>query len=353
MKNVLKHRMSIRLAVVLCGCLVLTVTTAWAQRASISLPDSEITLGELFAQIKRQTGQTVIFSPESATQSRRVTLTATRGTVAEILAATLPGQGLGWKMVENYIVIGPARPVVEDNPAPKLAQTPILINAAELKTFVAEAERAPDSVYLRTVARGPFEFKADNKVFALPGTVVSSHSSQRRLSGFAIKTNLLHGAVGLAPNIYGEAGLGRRTTIEAGFARNGWNRNGTVGDNRKMIHGGVTGEFRYWMCERFDGHFFGVHAFWRFYNVGGHNVPLVAFKRDFRYEGTAIGGGVTYGYALVLAPRWNLEFNLGVGLAHMEYEKFGCDKCDDRVDTIDKTYFLPTRAGVTLSFVIQ
>ncbi len=212
-------------------------------------------------------------------------------------------------------------------------------------------EHGPDSVYYRIVERSTFEFTAPYKVFPTPGTVVSANASQRRLSVFILKTNLLHGAVGLAPNLYGEVGLGRRTSIEAGVPRR--NRKGTVGNNRKLIHGGVTGEFRLWLCERFNGHFFGIHGFWRFYNVGGHNVPIVNFKRDFRYEGTAIGGGITYGYALPIAPRWNLEFNIGVGVAGMQYEVYGCDKCADRVDTVSKTYFGPTRAGITLSFIIK
>jgi hypothetical protein len=175
----------------------------------------------------------------------------------------------------------------------------------------------------------------------------------RERAVFAIKTNLLHGAAGLAPNLYGEVGLGKRTTIEAGFARNGRNRNGSVGNNRKLIHGGVTGEFRYWTRQRFNGHFFGTHAFWRFYNVGGHNVPFVGFEREYRYEGTATGGGVSYGYLMPISSRWNVEFNVGVGAARMTYRKYGCDKCDALEDTVTRTYFGPTRAGVTLSFMIK
>jgi hypothetical protein len=170
---------------------------------------------------------------------------------------------------------------------------------------------------------------------------------------FAVKTNVLHAVVGLAPNLFGEAGLGRRTSIEAGFARNGWNRNGIVGDNCKLIHGGPTIEFRYWTRERSSGHFFGAHTLWRFYNVGGHNIPLVGFERKYRYEGTAIGGGLSYGYALLLAPRWNVEFNVGVGAARMTYRKFCCDKCASLKATVARTYFGPTRAGISLSFIIE
>jgi hypothetical protein len=343
-----------RFVVVLCVGLVFMAVSASAQSAgaTVTLAEREVTLRELFAQIKRQTGATVSFWLDNAALGKRVTLPRARGTVAEMLDAALPAEGLSWKLVESYILIGPARPV---RPAPKPAEPvelPILVGEDNLKNFAAEPERGPDSVYTRTVERGPFEFSAPDMSLATPGTVVSTGVSRRRLSGFALKTNVLHGAVGLAPNLYGEVGLGRRTSIEAGFARNGWNRYGTRGENRK-VHGGVTGEFRWWMCERFNGHFFGAHAFWRFYNVGGNDVPLVGFERDFRYEGTAVGGGLTYGYALPIAPRWNLEFHAGIGVAHMSYEKFGCAVCADPVGKTDKTYLLPTRAAVTLSFIIK
>jgi hypothetical protein len=307
----------------------------------------------LFGQIKEQSGLAVVFSPNSAIQNKCVTLPATEGTVAQLLDAVLPAEGLSWKKVENYIVVGPARPVAPKVSVPKPVEMPIRIGGSELRNFAVEEVRGPDSIGFRTVERGPFEFTAPDKRFAVPGTALSVVPSSENLPHFALKTNVLHGEAGLAPNLYGEVGLGRRTSLEAGFARNGWNRNGTVGNNRKLIHGGVTGDFRWWPCERFNGHFFGAHAFWRFYNVGGHDIPFVNFEREYRYEGTAIGGGVSYGYSLPVAPRWNVEFNVGVGAARMSYRQYGCDKCGTLKDTVTKTYFGPTRAGITLTFLIK
>ncbi len=346
--------------ILILACMLFAASAARAQDERVTLPGREITLSELFRQIKRQTGRMVVFSPDNAAFGKRVSLPAAQGTVAGMLDAVLPAEGLGWNMVEEYIVVGPARPVVPavkyepcSATAAQSAQVADTLRINGWQDHAAVPAREPDSVYYRTVERGPFEFAAPDRVFPAPGEFVSAAPSQRRLPGFAVKTNVLHGAVGLAPNLYGEVGLGRRTTIEAGFARNGWNRRGTAGNNRKLIHGGVTGEFRWWTCERFNGHFFGAHAFWRFYNIGGYDVPFVNFKRDYRYEGTSVGGGITYGYALPLAPRWNLEGFIGVGAARMSYDVYGCDKCADRVDRVEKTWFGPTRAGIALTFIIR
>jgi hypothetical protein len=339
-----------RLTILLCASFVLSLCAATAQTAEVKLPSRETTLGELFDQIDRQTASKVVFSPEGAILSRRVTLPSTEGTVARMLDAVLPAEGLGWKMVGSYIAVGPRQP---EPAAPRPAARPIVIHRRELRSFAAGERRAPDSVLIRTVEYDPAALMIDRRNFALPGTVLSAAPSKRALSRFALKTNVLHGAAGLAPNLYGEAGLGGRTTLEAGFARNGRNRNGSAGDNRKLIHGGVTGELRWWPCERFNGHFFGAHAFWRFYNVGGHDLPFVDFRREFRYEGTAIGGGLSYGYSLPLATRLNAEFYAGVGVALMKYDRYGCDKCEALDESVTRTYFGPTRLGVTLSFIIK
>jgi hypothetical protein len=346
-----------RLMVVLWGSLMLLATagTVSAQSpggATISLQRREVTLKELFRTITKQSGSIVVFSTGGAILDRQVVLPATEGSVSQMLDAVLPGEELGWKMVNNYIVVGPARtePVAVSAPV----ETPIRVAADQLRTFAEDGvQRAPDSVVVRTVERGPFTFTAATRRFSTPGTILSSAPSERDIPRFALKTNLLHGAVGQAPNIFAEISLSKRITLEAGYAQNGWNLHGTARNNRKMVHGGVTVEARHWTCERFNGHFVGVHALWRFYNVGGHDIPFVDFKRDYRYEGTAIGIGLSYGYSLPLGRNSRAEFDLGVGAARMTYKRYGCDKCADLEETVTRTYFGPTRAGVTLSFLIK
>lgn len=179
------------------------------------------------------------------------------------------------------------------------------------------------------------------------GSIASARAQQ-----VAVKTNLLYGAGTLTPNLGVEIGLGKRTTLDLRGSYNPWNLKGSETDNKKLVHWIVQPEFRYWLCQKFNGHFFGVHALYAQYNVGGHDVPML-FDKEFRYEGNAIGGGISYGYHLMLGKRWGAEFNAGVGVAAMKYDKYDCPKCGDKVGTFDKTYFGPTKAGITLIYLIK
>jgi hypothetical protein len=74
----------------------------------------------------------------------------------------------------------------------------------------------------------------------------------------------------------------------------------------------------------------------------------------YRHEGNAYGAGFTYGYQLPIAKRWNLEFNVGIGYMRMKYDRYACETCGflkDKGET--KNYFGPTKAGITLVFLIN
>lgn len=170
-----------------------------------------------------------------------------------------------------------------------------------------------------------------------------------------IKTNLLYGGYTLTPNIGLEIGLGKRTTLDISGGYNWLNLDGAKNNNKKLVHWMVQPEFRYFLCEKFNGHFFGVHALYSQYNIGGHNLPMLFGKgsKDFRHQGWAAGAGVSYGYQLMLGRSWNLEFNIGVGYAQLKYDKYNCPKCGDKVGTETKHYFGPTKAGVSLIWIIN
>ena len=82
----------------------------------------------------------------------------------------------------------------------------------------------------------------------------------------AVKTNLLYWATS-TPNIGFEFGLGKRTTLDLVGGYNPWTLN--KDDNKKIKHWMVMPEFRYWLCERFNGHFFGIHTGFAEYNISG------------------------------------------------------------------------------------
>lgn len=181
---------------------------------------------------------------------------------------------------------------------------------------------------------------------------VGSLSAQDR---FGVKTNLLYGGYARTPNLGIEIGLSPRWTLELSGAYNPFNLKGSDADNKKLVHWVASPEFRYWTCQRFNGHFLGVHGLYGNYNIGGYNLPLLFGKgsRDYRHEGQAMGGGVSYGYSVVLGKRWNLEFTAGVGVLYLNYDRYECPKCGQKVEPdTRKLFFGPTRAGISVSFLI-
>ncbi len=171
----------------------------------------------------------------------------------------------------------------------------------------------------------------------------------------ALKANLLYGAVAQTPNLGIEIGLGAKTTLDISGGYNWFNLKGKPGNNKKLVHWLVQPEFRYFLCERFSGHFFGVHALGSQFNIGKRNLPLLFGKGSeaYRHEGWAVGGGLSYGYQLPLAKRWNLEFNLGLGYAFMLFDKWEQPRCGNLVEPdVTRHYFGPTKAGVTVMFLL-
>ena len=171
----------------------------------------------------------------------------------------------------------------------------------------------------------------------------------------AVKTNLLYGAYTRTPNLSLEFGLGKKSTFEMGGGYNPWNLKGNFDDNKKLVHWLGQLEYRYWLCQKFSGHFFGIHALGSQFNIGGYELPLLFEKgsKNYRHEGYAYGGGISYGYQFYLGKRWSLEANIGLGYARLNYDKYECAKCGEKLGSVTKDYFGPTKAGISLIYIIK
>lgn len=172
---------------------------------------------------------------------------------------------------------------------------------------------------------------------------------------FAIKTNLLQGAVAFAPNLGVEYALNNKSTIELTGALNHWGLDGSATNNKKLVHWILQTEYRYWLGKSFYGHFFGVHALGGKYNISAHTLPNLFWGGDlmesqYRYDGWMMGAGVSYGYHLRFARHWGVEFNIGIGVAHLRYDKYDCIRCGRKLNTENRTYFGPTKAGISLIY---
>lgn len=169
----------------------------------------------------------------------------------------------------------------------------------------------------------------------------------------AVKTNLLYGAYALTPTMGVELKFDERTTIDINTGYNWFNRNGSATDNKKRVHWFANAEYRYWLGKAFNGHFFGAHALGGQYNISGHNLPWLLEKgsTNYRYEGHAYGAGISYGYQWTFSKHWSVEGNIGVGYMRMEYDKYQCDSCADKIGPGSKNYFGPTKAGVSMIYL--
>lgn len=126
----------------------------------------------------------------------------------------------------------------------------------------------------------------------------------------AVKSNLLGWATA-TPTLGAEIGLDDRWTLNTHIYYNPF----TFRDNRKWKHIRVQPEVRYWLCQKFNGHFFGLHVLYTHFNAGQVPLPFGIFPdvKKYRYQGNTYGAGLSYGYQWILTPRWSIEGSIGVG----------------------------------------
>jgi hypothetical protein len=164
-----------------------------------------------------------------------------------------------------------------------------------------------------------------------------------------IKTNLLWDVTTTA-NLGVEFRIGDKTSLDLPVNYNAW----VYANNRKWKHILVQPEFRWWPKETFNGHFWGFHAHYAFYNVGNlPKPPFSAYMQNNRFEGWLAGTGISYGYRMNFNLNWAMEATVGAGYAYLSYNRFDCRDCGQK--NADKTtnWFGPTRAGISLIYDIS
>lgn len=166
----------------------------------------------------------------------------------------------------------------------------------------------------------------------------------------AIKNNLLYDAT-VTPNLALEIAMSRKMTLEMAAGLNFFD----FSNNKKIKHFLVQPELRWWTCDVFNGHFFGLHGHGAQFNVGGWDIPVGRLDtfRNNRYQGYLYGGGLSYGYQWLLRPRWNLEASIGGGYARIHYEKYPCTTCGTKLDEGHTNYLGVTKAAVSLIYIIK
>lgn len=169
----------------------------------------------------------------------------------------------------------------------------------------------------------------------------------------ALKTNVLSDAF-LNVNFGGEVGLAPKWTFDLTGEFNGW----TLSHDRRWKHYSVQPELRYWFCDRFAGHFVGVHLHGGQYNIGGFDgrvkfLGTDARKlKDTRFQGWFVGAGIAYGYAWILGRHWNLEAEIGFGYSYTRYDRYQCEGCGEKIEDDKPHHYVgPTKAALNLVYL--
>ena len=167
----------------------------------------------------------------------------------------------------------------------------------------------------------------------------------------AIKTNLISDAV-TSPSLGAEFKMAPKWTFDLQGQVNFWNIH-----ERRWRHWMVQPEARVWICEAFQGSFFGLHAIGGQFNIGNikNNIKVLGSDfgklKDHRYQGWGAGAGIAYGYDWILSKHWNLEFEIGVGWIYTKYDVYPCTICGTKEGEGHHNYYGPTKLALAIEYI--
>jgi hypothetical protein len=304
--------------------------------------------------VERQTRYAFAFDRRTFDVTRTVQAGSTAVGIGEALDLITAGTDHAWLLRDAYIIIhySPRKP----EPVIREPRTGDVYRAGApggtdnaFRTRERTQREQPDSIPADIPVEVPEEYPAPVSNYRNPDLYTAMSRSLPRV---AVKTNILYDAAALTGNLGVEIGLDRRSTLELAGSWNQRNHEGHRNGNRKLNHGIARAEYRRWFCERYNGSFVGVHAFLAKYNVGGIEIPTL-FEKEFRYEGNGVGVGLTSGYHWAAAKRWGVDFYAGVGVVRLDYRRFPCALCGTEIERRTRYWFGPTRAGVSVVFLIR
>ncbi len=327
------------------------VLTAGAQEQRLNLSATQMSVSNILLQIREQTHLGVAYRTDQMNPERTVTLPSREISLSEAIECIVRGTDMKGVVDGNVVVFIRREPAPVPVPSDGFVPTP-------LSQFRESLGLRPRSVVIAsdpTPREEIVEIPLPQGSHKLP--TANYTAGMNALPRFALKTNVPYWLAGkFTPNLSFETALGRngKTTLEVGGSYNwlGYKRTSEDDNNKKLLHAIGKAEFRYWLCERFDGHFFGVHALYTRFNIDGHRVPML-FENKYRYDGHGIGAGITYGYHWAITKGFGLEFAVGAGVVQMNYDRFACGGCQYDAEPMKKTYFGPTNAAINLVFLIK
>ena len=139
----------------------------------------------------------------------------------------------------------------------------------------------------------------------------------------SIKTNIPMWLTG-SPNIGFEYTLTRQVTLNAEAL---WMpymfKNGE--EVFRVLQGTIEARYyldprNYYTNDTWDGFYVGPYAMYGNFNIGLIKDDDKA--SSIRREGWGVSGGISAGYKFAFGTRWALDVNLGLGYAHLQYDKY-------------------------------
>ncbi len=204
-----------------------------------------------------------------------------------------------------------------------------------------------------------FKLKKSKRLYTFALLLIAGISCLQA-QGVAIKTNILYDMT-TTPNLGVEIGLGRKSTLNVVYGLNPWKFGSGDEAKRFVRHWVVMPEYRWWPCTKFNGHFFGVHLMGGEFNAQRADLPIPGFFfkgdnlrdgiRDSRYQGSFVGGGLTYGYQWILSRHWNIEAEIGVGYDRIWYDRYPCYECGRKIASGHSNYAGITKLGLSVLYI--
>lgn len=134
---------------------------------------------------------------------------------------------------------------------------------------------------------------------------------EKHFSQWAIKTNVAYWAATVA-NLGIEYSFGKHYSIDLPIIYSPY----TISRNYQLRILAAQPEFRYWLRDPMQGHFWGVH-----FNIGVFNIAVDS-KNRYQSPDGFYGIGLSYGYMLPFSRHWAAEFTIGAGYVHTEYDSY-------------------------------
>ena len=106
----------------------------------------------------------------------------------------------------------------------------------------------------------------------------------------------------------------------------------------------------YYTNNMYDGFYLGPYVEAGNFNIGFWRGEE---RESYRYKWWGISAGLSLGYKFYLSKRFRLDLNLGLGYAHLQYDKYqlGGEWADYPLELKDtRAWFGPTKFGVHLVY---